>query len=114
MQIKHHRIVANGVALHYVTAGGGPPLVLIHGFPQTWHQWRRVIDRLADRFTIIAPDLRGIGATPGPPIGYDKHSLAADVRAVVADVCGDTPALVVGHDMGSFVAYAYGLCYRSL
>lgn len=111
MNIQHHRLTADGIALHFVTAGEGPPLVLIHGFPQTWYQWRRVIERLADRFTIIAPDLRGIGATPGPSAPFDKQSLAGDVRAIVKYVCGDTPALVVGHDMGSFVAFAYALRY---
>lgn len=114
MKLQHHRSNAGGIALHYVTAGKGPPLVLIHGFPQTWHQWRHVIERLADRFTIVAPDLRGIGASPGPASGYDKHSLASDVRAIVERVCGDSPALVVGHDMGSFVAFAYALRYRTL
>jgi pimeloyl-ACP methyl ester carboxylesterase len=108
---QHHRLVANGIDLHFVTAGSGPPLVLIHGFPQTWYQWRHLIDRLADRFTIIAPDLRGIGASPGPATGYDKHSLAGDVKAIVSHVCGDEPALVIGHDMGSFVAFAYALRY---
>jgi pimeloyl-ACP methyl ester carboxylesterase len=112
MELHHHRLVAGGVALHFVTTGNGPPLVLIHGFPQTWHQWRRVMERLANRFTIIAPDLRGIGATPGPPSGYDKHSLAADVHAIVTHVCGEQRVLVVGHDMGSFVAFAYALRYR--
>jgi pimeloyl-ACP methyl ester carboxylesterase len=111
-EIAHHRINVGEVALHYVTAGSGPPLVLIHGFPQTWHEWRSLIDRLAGRFTIIAPDLRGIGARPGPSTGYDKHSLAADVRAIVAAECGDTPALVCGHDLGAFVAFAYALDNR--
>lgn len=114
MKLQHHRLNADGIALHYVTAGDGPPLVLIHGFPQTWHQWRHVIERLADRFTIIAPDLRGIGASFGPASGYDKHTLASDVRAIVEHVCGARPALVVGHDMGSFVAFAYALRYRAL
>lgn len=109
--MEHHRLNADGIDLHYVTAGAGPPLVLIHGFPQTWYQWRRVIERLADRFTIVAPDLRGLGATPGPPAPYDKQSLAGDVHAIVSHVCGDAPALVVGHDMGSFVAFAYALRY---
>jgi pimeloyl-ACP methyl ester carboxylesterase len=112
VKTEHHRLVANGVDLHFVTAGSGPPLILIHGFPQTWYQWRHVIDRLADRFTIIAPDLRGIGASPGPATGYDKPSLAGDVNAIVAQVCGDEPAFVVGHDMGSFVAFTYALRYR--
>jgi pimeloyl-ACP methyl ester carboxylesterase len=109
--IRHHRLNAEGVELHYVTAGKGPPLVLVHGFPQTWYQWRHLIDRLADRFTVIAPDLRGLGATPGPPAPYDKQTLAGDVNAIVRRVGGDAPALVVGHDMGSFVAFAYALRY---
>src|ERR1700757_1449198 len=104
MEVQHHRLVADNVALHYVTAGHGPPLVLIHGFPQTWHQWRRLMERLADRFTIIAADLRGLGASPGPPAGYDKQTLAGDIHAIVAHMFGDARALVVGHDMGSFVA----------
>lgn len=107
--LHHHRLIADGIDLHFVTAGSGPPLVLIHGFPQTWYQWRHVIDRLAGRFTVIAPDLRGLGAAPGPAAPYDKQSLAGDVHAIVRHVCGDVPALVVGHDMGSFVAFAYAL-----
>ena len=115
MALAHHRLTADGVDLHYVTAGEGPPLVLLHGFPQTWRQWRQVIERLEHRFTIIAPDLRGVGATPGPPGPYDKHTLAGDVRAIVEHVCGkDASVLMVGHDMGSFVAYAYALRYRGL
>lgn len=113
MPIQHHRLVADGIDLHFVTAGSGPPLVLIHGFPQTWHQWRHIIYRLADRFTLIAPDLRGIGATPGPAFPYDKHSLAADIHAIVRHVAGEAPHLVVGHDMGSFVAFAYAQRYSA-
>lgn len=109
---EHRRITANGVALHYAVAGEGPPLVLIHGFPQCWHQWRPIIDRLASKFRIIAPNLRGLGGSPGPISGYDKHSLAEDVRAIVLAECGDIPALICGHDMGSFVAFAYALKYR--
>jgi pimeloyl-ACP methyl ester carboxylesterase len=110
--IMHHKLNVEEVSLHYVTAGSGPPLVLIHGFPQTWHEWRPLIDRLSDRFRIIAPDLRGIGARPGPASGYDKHSLAADVRAIVARECGETPVTVCGHDIGAFVAFAYALSNR--
>ncbi len=113
-KIEHHRLIANDVPLHYVVAGEGEPLVLIHGFPQTWHQWNPLIARLASEFRIIAPDLRGIGAGPGPAFGYDKHTLAGDVRAIVAAECGDTPVLVCGHDMGSFVAFAYALQYRAM
>lgn len=112
--IEHHRIVADGVSLHYAVAGQGRPLVLIHGFPQTWYQWRLIIERLGDEFRIIAPDLRGIGAAPGPASGYDKHTLADDIQAIVAAECGEGPVLVCGHDMGSFVAFAYAAKYRSM
>ena len=113
-QPSHHRLRTEEADLHYVIAGEGPPLILIHGFPQTWHQWRPIIARLADRFMILAPDLRGIGATPGPAAGYDKHRMAADVRAIAKKAFADTPAIVVGHDMGAFVAFAYALRYRAL
>jgi pimeloyl-ACP methyl ester carboxylesterase len=112
-EIEHRRVIIDGTPLHYAVAGTGRPLVLIHGFPQTWHQWNPLIARLASQFRIIAPDLRGIGAGPGPASGYDKHSLAADVRAITEVECGDIPALICGHDMGSFVAFAYALLYRS-
>lgn len=111
--IHHHRIAVNGVNVHYAVTGEGPPLVLIHGFPQTWHQWRPIMSRLAHRFRIIAPDLRGIGSTPGPAAGYDKLTMAADIRAIVQREAPDVPPVVVGHDMGSFVAFAYALRYRA-
>ena len=111
--VEHHRMAFDDIDLHFVTAGRGPPLVLIHGFPQTWYQWRHLIRHLSDRFTIIAPDLRGLGATPGPPAGYDKRTLASDVHAIVSHVCCNVPAIVVGHDMGSFVAFAYSAPYPS-
>lgn len=111
-QVEHRRIVVDGVVHHYVTAGAGRPLVLIHGFPQTWWQWREVMARLTDGFQLIVPDLRGLGGTPGPATGYDKHTLAADVRAIVEAECGDQPVLLCGHDMGAYVAFAYALDNR--
>jgi pimeloyl-ACP methyl ester carboxylesterase len=111
--VEHHRILANGTAHHYVTAGEGPPLVLLHGFPQTWAEWRPVIERLSGRFRIIAPDLRGLGGVPGPVDGYDKHTLATDIRAIVAAECGDQPVALCGHDLGGYVAFAYALQYRA-
>jgi pimeloyl-ACP methyl ester carboxylesterase len=111
-KVEHHRIVANGVSLHYAVAGAGRPLVLMHGFPQTWRQWSPIIERLAASFRLIAPDLRGIGASPGPATGYDKHTMAEDIHAILTVECGDAKPLVCGHDMGSFVAFAYALKYR--
>ena len=60
-RVSHHLANANGQQIHYVRAGSGPPVVLLHGWPQTWYMWRKVIPSLAERYTVIAPDLRGFG-----------------------------------------------------
>jgi pimeloyl-ACP methyl ester carboxylesterase len=110
--VRLHAVRGDGLTHHYATVGEGPPLVLIHGFPQTWRMWTPLAERLADRYRIIAPSLRGLGGTEGPQAGYDKHTLARDVRVMVERECGDQPATVVGHDLGSHVAFAYALSYR--
>jgi len=69
--------------MHYVIAGSGAPLVLLHGWPQSWYEWRKVIPALAERFMVIAPDLRGLGDSGKPLTGYDKRTLATDVRELV-------------------------------
>lgn len=111
--IQHHRIMGNGAVHHYITAGEGQPLILLHGFPQTSSMWKPIIDRLAGRFRLIAPDLRGLGGIPGPAGGYDKHTLAADVKAIVDFECGEQTVILCGHDMGAYVAFAYALNYRA-
>ena len=111
-ELQHHRLAANRTLHHYVTAGSGRPLVLLHGFPQTWYQWRSLIERLSAEFLVIAPDLRGLGGVPGPSEGYDKHSQASDVRAIVEAVAPGQSAVVCGHDMGAYVAFAYALDNR--
>lgn len=93
-----------GVRLHYVVAGSGPPVVLLHGWPQTSFAWRGTMERLAARFTLIAPDLRGLGRSERPAGGYDKRSIAADICALVAEAAGGRAA-IVGHDMGGKAAY---------
>jgi len=95
----------NGVALHHVRGGDGPPLVLLHGFPQDWYEWRRVMPRLAERYTVVAVDLRGAGLSDAPPDGYDAPTLAGDVAGLL-DALDLAPAHVVGHDVGGIVAYA--------
>jgi pimeloyl-ACP methyl ester carboxylesterase len=104
-----------GVRLHYVTAGDGPrTIVLIHGFPQTWWEWRHVIPGLTSAgFRVIAPDYRGAGHSWRPVAGYDKHTMAADIRALVRDHLKiEAPVVVAGHDIGLMVAYAYAQAYR--
>ncbi len=100
--------VADGVRLHYRRQGAGPGLVLLHGFPQTGHMWRKVMPALARRFTVVAPDLRGYGDSDRPAGGYDKWTRAADVAALV-DALGLGPVVLVGHDRGARVAHRFAL-----
>lgn len=105
-RIVHHTTVVNDVELHYVRAGAGDPVVLLHGWPQTWYEWRHVIPALAERYTVIAPDLRGLGDSSKPASGYDKRTIAADVYGLVRQL-GYERIFLVGHDWGGPVAYAY-------
>ena len=110
-RLRHATAVVNGIRMHYVVAGRGPPVVLLHGFPQTWYCWRKVIPALAREHTVIVPDLRGAGRSSLPPGGYDKQTMAADVRALVRRL-GHRRVGVVGHDLGAWTAYAYARTYR--
>ena len=77
---SHHLVSVNGIQLHYVIGGQGDPIVLLHGFPQTWYEWRHIISQLiANNYTVIAPDLRGIGDSERPQTGYDKKTVADDI-----------------------------------
>lgn len=91
--------------------GSGPAIVLLHGFPETWWTWRQVMSALARDFTVLAPDLRGVGCSDVPPSGYDAETLAADVHELVRAV-GVSRAAIVGHDLGGWVAYAYARLFR--
>jgi haloacetate dehalogenase len=101
--VDHHTAKLNGIKLHWVTAGSGPPVYLLHGFPETWFGWRKQIGFLADSFTVIAPDLRGYGATDKPTSGYDKRTMARDILALL-DHLGHERIALVGHDRGARVA----------
>ncbi len=96
----------DGVKLHYLTAGQGPPVILLHGYAETSRMWRPIIPLLAQRFTVLAPDLPGIGDSSIPPGGLDMKSAAIRMRGL-ANSLGATRARVVGHDIGLMVAYAY-------
>jgi haloacetate dehalogenase len=100
--------VVDGLRMHYERAGSGPPVVLLHGWPQTSHCWRYVMPRLAERHTVIAPDLRGYGLTDKPADGYDKRTMAADVSGLVRTLGFDRVS-VVGHDRGARVAHRWAL-----
>lgn len=101
-QVRHHTARLNGIEQHWVTAGEGPPVYLLHGFPETWYGWRKQIPVLAEGYTVVAPDLRGYGATEKPAAGYDKRTMAADLAALM-DHLGHDRAPVVGHDRGARV-----------
>jgi haloacetate dehalogenase len=101
-EVEHHRVMADGLKMHFAEAGSGPPVILLHGFPETWYAWRHQIGPLAERYRVIVPDLRGYGATEKPPTGYDKRSMANDVRALM-QALGIEKAAIVGHDRGARV-----------
>ena len=100
----------NGVKLHYLIAGKGLPVLLLHGFAETSHMWLPLIAQLAATHTVIAPDLRGYGDSEKPATGYGKKALAQDIHALM-DSLGDRRIELVGHDIGLMVAYAYAAQY---
>jgi haloacetate dehalogenase len=99
----HHTVVANGIRQHYMEAGDGPAVVLLHGFPETHYAWRYQIPVLARKYRVIAPDLRGYGETDKPASGYDKRTMARDLKALLEHLSIERVALV-SHDRGSRVA----------
>ena len=110
-------IVSNYVDLgegivHYLTAGEGEPVVLLHGIPQTSHEWRHIIALLSDRFRMIAPDLRGLGDSFRPATGYDKKTVASDVWRLVHDHLKIDQFLLVGHDWGGPTAFALACAHQ--
>jgi pimeloyl-ACP methyl ester carboxylesterase len=108
---KAHSIAVDGVTLNVTVGGSGPTVVLIHGYAETSAMWRPLARLLAERFTVIAPDLPGIGGSSIPQSGLDMTTSAARVRAAVRSL-GHDKVRVVGHDIGLMVAYAYAAAYR--
>lgn len=100
-QLTHHRVLLHHVDMHYVTAGDprAEPVVLIHGFPRSWFEWRQVIPVLAERYRVIAPDLRGSGDSSKPAAGFDKKTMARDVGELL-DTLGIGQVHAVGRDWG--------------
>jgi pimeloyl-ACP methyl ester carboxylesterase len=96
----------DGVKLHYLTAGRGPSVILLHGYAETSRMWRPLMPILAERFTVIAPDLPGIGDSAIPENGLDMKTSALRIHGLARSL-GVEKARVVGHDIGLMVAYAY-------
>ena len=106
LDVRHHFADLGEVLMHYVTAGQGPPVVLLHGWPQTWWEWRHVIPALAEKYSVIAPDMRGLGDSSRPLGGYDKRTIANDIWSLVAERLGHRSFFLVGHDWGGPTAFA--------
>ena len=99
------------VRLHAVTGGGGPPLLLVHGWPQTWYAWRMLMPTLARDFSVVAVDQRGIGLSGKPQAGYDTATLASDLVALM-DTLGHQRFALYGTDVGMPIAYALAADHR--
>ena len=107
----HHKTTVNGILMHYVIGGKGDPVVLLHGWPETWYEWRHIIPQLIDNnYTVIAPDMRGFGDSEKPQIGYDTKTVAEDIYQLVKKL-GNSKIYIVAHDWGGPVAYSYAAAH---
>jgi pimeloyl-ACP methyl ester carboxylesterase len=107
---SHHTASVNGIQMHYVIGGQGDPVVLLHGFPQSWYEWRHIMPALAKNYTVIAPDLRGFGDSSKPVTGYDGKTTAEDIYQLISQL-GFNQILLVAHDVGSQTAYSYAAAH---
>ena len=104
----HHMASVNRIQMHYVLGGEGDPLVLLHGYPQSWYEWRHIMPALAKNYTVIAPDLRGFGDSSKPVTGYDGNTTAEDIYQLVSQL-GFSNIFLVAHDVGVQTAYSYAV-----
>jgi pimeloyl-ACP methyl ester carboxylesterase len=112
--VDHHFAAIEGVRMHYVTAGTGEPLVLLHGWPQSWYAWRKVIGELSKKYRVIAPDMRGLGDTSRPPAGYDMKSVAGDIAILLKSVLKINSVFLAAHDWGGPAAFALAAYHPGL
>jgi pimeloyl-ACP methyl ester carboxylesterase len=113
MKTHSHTTPANGIRMHYVEAGSGPLVLLLHGFPESWYSWRLQLNALAEAgFRAVAPDLRGYGQTEQPQAleSYDIFQLTGDIVGLVGSL-GEPSAVIVGHDWGAWIT-AYAALFR--
>jgi pimeloyl-ACP methyl ester carboxylesterase len=106
IELQHRMVMADDIRFHIVEAGTGPTVVLVAGFPQSWYAWRRVVPLLAENYHVIAVDLPGQGDSDKPVGGYDTKTTSERLRALLASL-GEERYVLVGHDIGSWVGYAY-------
>jgi len=110
MTFSHHTASVNGIQLHYVIGGHGDPVVLLHGWPETWYAWHKVMPALAKNYSAISPDLRGLGDSSKQTSGYDGKTVAEDIHQLVTKL-GYKTIFLVGHDIGTQVAYSYAAAH---
>ena len=110
--VEHRFVEANGIRVHLAEAGPpeAPPALLLHGWPQHWFMWRRIMTALGGEHRLLAPDLRGFGWTEAPGQGYDAETFAADQVALL-EALGIERAHVVGHDWGGWTAMLLGILH---
>jgi pimeloyl-ACP methyl ester carboxylesterase len=109
--LVHQKDWVNNITLHYVIGGHGDPILLLHGWPETWYEWRHIIPTLiANNYTVIVPDMRGLGDSEKPQTGYDKKTIAEDVYQLVKKL-GFSKIYLVAHDWGGPVAYSYAAAH---
>ncbi len=108
--IQHEYVEINGIRMHYATAGQGPLLLLLHGFPEFWYSWHRQIEHFSPYFKVVAPDLRGYNDTDKPDWGYEPDVLIADMIELIKSL-GYQHALVAGHDWGGLIAWGMAILY---
>ncbi|GLY02294.1 MULTISPECIES: alpha/beta hydrolase [Actinoplanes] len=105
------KVRVGDVGINYVRGGRGPVLVLLHGYPETWYEWHDILPALSRHYTVIAPDLRGAGKSDAPAGGYDKKTMAADIHGLLTRLGLNRDVRLVGHDIGTMVAYAYAAAH---
>jgi pimeloyl-ACP methyl ester carboxylesterase len=110
---QHRYIITNDIHMHYVTQGSGPLLILLHGFPEFWYSWRFQIPVLAERYTVVAPDLRGYNDTDKPRSGYTLDILLRDIVGLIRGL-GYEQAIIVGHDWGGVLAWQFAIRYPEM
>jgi pimeloyl-ACP methyl ester carboxylesterase len=108
---SHHIASVNGIQLHYLIGGQGDPIVLLHGWPQTWYEWDHIMAALAKNYTVIVPDLRGLGDSSKPVTGYDGKTTAEDIYQLITQLGINEQILLVAHDIGSQTAYSYAAAH---
>jgi pimeloyl-ACP methyl ester carboxylesterase len=107
------KVKVNGIGINYVRGGHGPTLLLIHGYPESWYEWDDILPALAAHFTVVAPDLPGAGNSDAPAdkADYTKKAMAADLYGLMVKLGLSRNVSIVGHDIGTMVAYSYAAAH---